>query len=442
MYTIMAIIRVINPYTGNVVGKYEEDSRNSIIKKISIVKKNQLTLKKDIKERIELLKKIKYNFEKNIDELSNLVTNEMGKPIMQSYNEIKKSINLIDYTIEHAEQFLSPELISTEAKRSYVRYDPLGVILIIMPWNFPVWQVMRAAIPAIAAGNGIILKHASIVSGTSSMLERLFETEVFKSVILKGAAINNFIKYFDGLSFTGSTSAGTIIYQEAAKNLKKVVMELGGSDPFIVIDDSNFEITVKNAVLGRLQNNGQSCIASKRFIVHESVYEEFYTAIREQFMKVKMGDPASKDTVLGPLSGNEQTKILKKQLRYLVSIGKVERFGEDNGNIVTPTIVRTDHLYNEELFGPVAILKKYRKAEEAIDMANETPYGLGASIWGNRDNAEKIVPWIDAGMVFINKIVTSDPRLPFGGIKKSGIGRELSKYGMVEFTNVKSVWVS
>ncbi len=442
MYTIMAIIRVINPYTGNVVGKYEEDSRNSIIKKISIVKKNQLTLKKDIKERIELLKKIKYNFEKNIDELSNLVTNEMGKPITQSYNEIKKSINLIDYTIEHAEQFLSPELISTEAKRSYVRYDPLGVILIIMPWNFPVWQVMRAAIPAIAAGNGIILKHASIVSGTSSMLERLFETEVFKSVILKGAAINNFIKYFDGLSFTGSTSAGTIIYQEAAKNLKKVVMELGGSDPFIVIDDSNFEITVKNAVLGRLQNNGQSCIASKRFIVHESVYEEFYTAIREQFMKVKMGDPASKDTVLGPLSGNEQTKILKKQLRYLVSIGKVERFGEDNGNIVTPTIVRTDHLYNEELFGPVAILKKYRKAEEAIDMANETPYGLGASIWGNRDNAEKIVPWIDAGMVFINKIVTSDPRLPFGGIKKSGIGRELSKYGMVEFTNVKSVWVS
>ncbi|MCL4325962.1 MAG: aldehyde dehydrogenase family protein [Candidatus Thermoplasmatota archaeon] len=438
----MAIIRVINPYTGNVVGKYEEDSRNSIIKKISIVKKNQLTLKKDIKERIELLKKIKYNFEKNIDELSNLVTNEMGKPITQSYNEIKKSINLIDYTIEHAEQFLSPELISTEAKRSYVRYDPLGVILIIMPWNFPVWQVMRAAIPAIAAGNGIILKHASIVSGTSSMLERLFETEVFKSVILKGAAINNFIKYFDGLSFTGSTSAGTIIYQEAAKNLKKVVMELGGSDPFIVIDDSNFEITVKNAVLGRLQNNGQSCIASKRFIVHESVYEEFYTAIREQFMKVKMGDPASKDTVLGPLSGNEQTKILKKQLRYLVSIGKVERFGEDNGNIVTPTIVRTDHLYNEELFGPVAILKKYRKAEEAIDMANETPYGLGASIWGNRDNAEKIVPWIDAGMVFINKIVTSDPRLPFGGIKKSGIGRELSKYGMVEFTNVKSVWVS
>lgn len=367
----------------------------------------------------------------------------MGKAVSQSEAEVKKCIWLMDYVLENAQTFLAPEQVKTEARKSYIRFDPLGTILLIMPWNFPAWQVMRAAVPALAAGNTVLLKHASMVSGTSLKLEQIFGLDVFKSVITKGDIATAAIKYVDGVSLTGSVETGSKVAQEAGRQLKKVVLELGGSDPYIVLDRSNLGEAAKNSAFARLQNNGQSCIASKRFIVHESVYDNFYKGMKEAFANVKIGDPLDKNTFLGPLSSAEQKQIVMQQVEKLRSLGSVEELAlglEDN--FVAPTIVKTDALFDEEVFGPVAILKKFRTEEEAIKLANETPYGLGASIWGDLEEAEKLVPFIEAGLVFINKTVASDPRLPFGGVKKSGVGSELSRYGILEFTTKKTVWVN
>ena len=251
------------------------------------------------------------------------------------------------------------------------------------------------------------------------------------------------VKYVDGVSLTGSTEVGSKVGQEAGRQLKKVVLELGGSDPYIVLDGTNLKEAVKNSTFARLQNNGQSCIASKRFLVHESVYDEFYSGMKDAFSTVKIGDPLNKDTFLGPLSSAEQKQTVTEQVHRLRSLGSVEELATGlEGNFVAPTIARTDALFDEEVFGPVAVLKKFKTEKELIRQANETPFGLGASIWGDPQEAEKLVPYIEAGMLFINKIVSSDPRLPFGGVKQSGIGSELSRYGILEFTSKRTVWVN
>jgi acyl-CoA reductase-like NAD-dependent aldehyde dehydrogenase len=367
----------------------------------------------------------------------------MGKPVSQSETEVKKCIWLIDYLAENAGAMLAPEHVKTDAKKSYIRFDPLGTILLIMPWNFPAWQVMRAAVPALAAGNAVLLKHASIVSGSSLKLEEIFGLDVFKSTVARGDVALNAIKYVDGVSFTGSTEIGARIAETAGREIKKVVLELGGSDPFIVLDSTNLEDAVKNCTFARIQNNGQSCIASKRFIVHEKVYDSFYKGMKEEFSKVRIGDPLDKNTFLGPLSSKEQKEIVADQVRELKQVGQIDVLADGlEGNFIPPTIVRTDALYDQEVFGPVAILKKFNTNEEAVALANETPYGLGASVWGKPEEAERLVPSIETGMVFINKIVASDPRLPFGGVKKSGLGSELSRYGLLEFTSKRTVWVN
>jgi len=230
---------------------------------------------------------------------------------------------------------------------------------------------------------------------------------------------------------------------EAGKQLKKVVLELGGSDPYIILDGSTLDQAVKNCVYARMQNNGQSCIASKRFIVHESVFEQFYKGMKEEFSKVKIGDPLDSNTFLGPLSSKEQKDTVVKQIEKLKTMGPVEELAHGlRGNFIPPTVARIVPLFDEEVFGPVAVLKKFKTPNEAVTLANETPFGLGASIWGDADAAEKLVPSIEAGMVFINKVVASDPRLPFGGVKKSGIGSELSRYGLLEFTAKRTIWVN
>lgn len=300
---------------------------------------------------------------------------------------------------------------------------------------------MRAAVPAMFAGNAVVLKHASIVTGTSMMIEEIFESEMFRSIPVGGSKAQDLIKYFDGVSFTGSTQAGINIAEEAARNLKKTVLELGGSDPFIVLQSANVSEAAENAVYARLQNNGQSCIASKRFIVHENVFDEFREKLARNFSAVKIGDPLDRDTYLGPLSSSSQAKIVKDQISDLKKIGTVESFGKIEDNIIPPTIAEVSKSYQDEVFGPVAILMKFRDNQEALKLANDVPFGLGSSIWGNSEEAELLAPKIEAGMVFINKIVASDPRVPFGGVKRSGIGRELSKYGLKEFTNIKTVWV-
>jgi acyl-CoA reductase-like NAD-dependent aldehyde dehydrogenase len=436
-------ISTINLYTRKVLAEYREEGLDDVKSKIAKLKSAQQEWKTSLDGRLDALRDVKKRSESNLQELSVLMSKEMGKPIAQGEAEVRKCMWLTDYIVENARAFLAPEQVKTEAKKSYIRFDPLGVVLLIMPWNFPAWQVFRAAVPAIAAGNAVLLKHASMVSGTSLKLEEVFGFDLFKSTIARGDVATAAVKYVDSVSLTGSTATGSKVAQEAGRQLKKVVLELGGSDPYIVLDRSNLEQAAKNSAFARLQNNGQSCIASKRFIVHESVYDDFYKGMKEAFSIVKIGDPLDKNTFLGPLSSAEQKQIVTQQVEELRSLGSVDELASAvEGNFVAPTIVRTDALFDEEVFGPVAILKKFKTEEEAIKLANETPYGLGASIWGDPQEAENLVPSIDAGLVFINKIVASDPRLPFGGVKQSGIGSELSRYGILEFTTKRTVWVN
>lgn len=438
----MAIV-TINPYTGQKLHEYKEESLDAIKNKISSLKDAQLEWKLDLDARLERLKEIKKKMETELSTLAALMSTEMGKPVAQSEAELKKCIWVVDYITENAGTMLSPEQVKTEAKKTYIRFDPLGTVLLIMPWNFPAWQVMRAAIPAMAAGNTVLLKHASIVTGTSLKLEEIVGSDIFKSTVCRGSVALSAIKYVDGVSFTGSTEIGSKIAEEAGREIKKVVLELGGSDPYIVLGSANLEDAIKNCTFARIQNNGQSCIASKRFIVDDKVFDSFYKGMKEQFSSVKIGDPLDKSTFLGPLSSSEQKQIVTKQVEELKPIGQVEALADKNdGNFVPPTIVRTDALYDQEVFGPVAILKRFKTNEEAVKLANETPYGLGASVWGNPEEAEQLVPSIETGMVFINKIVSSDPRLPFGGVKKSGLGSELSRYGLLEFTAKRTVWIN
>jgi succinate-semialdehyde dehydrogenase / glutarate-semialdehyde dehydrogenase len=438
----LAIV-TINPYTGQKLHEYKEESLDAIKSKISSLKDSQLEWKRDLDARLERLKEIKKKMETELPTLAALMSTEMGKPIAQSEAELKKCLWVVDYITENAGTMLAPEQVKTDAKKSYIRFDPLGTILLIMPWNFPAWQVMRAAIPAMAAGNTVLLKHASIVTGTSLKLEEILGSDIFKSTVCRGNVALSAIKYVDGVSFTGSTEIGSKIAEEAGREIKKVVLELGGSDPYIVLGSANLGDAIKNCTFARIQNNGQSCIASKRFIVNDKVFDSFYEGMKEQFSGVKIGDPLDKSTFLGPLSSGEQKQIVTKQVEELKPIGQVEALADRNdGNFVPPTIVRTDALYDQEVFGPVAILKRFKTAEEAVKLANETPYGLGASVWGEPEEAERLVPSIETGMVFINKIVSSDPRLPFGGLKKSGLGSELSRYGLLEFTAKRTVWVN
>jgi acyl-CoA reductase-like NAD-dependent aldehyde dehydrogenase len=440
---VFGLVRTVNPYTQQTIAHYRESSIEDVRAKIAELKRAQEKWKLDLHLRLDALKEARNRMESQLADLAVLMSTEMGKPVAQSEAEVKKCLLLFDYVIQNAPVMLAPEQIKTEAKKSYIRFDPLGAILLIMPWNFPSWQVMRAAVPALAAGNSVLLKHASIVSGSSLKFQEIFGLDVFKSVIARGNVAHDAIKYVDGVSVTGSTEVGSKVGEEAGRELKKVVLELGGSDPFIVLDSAGVEQAVKNCAFARMQNNGQSCIASKRFIVQEKIYDDFYKGMKEEFSKVPIGDPLDKKTFLGPLSSKEQKDTVDGQLEQLKSLGKVETLAETpKGNFVSPTIVQTDGLYDGEVFGPVAILKKFRTSEEAVRLANETPFGLAASIWGDPEKAEKLVPHVEAGMVFINKIVASDPRLPFGGVKKSGLGSELSRYGMLEFTAKRTVWVA
>ena len=436
-------IVTVNPYTEQKLHEYREDTIQDIKTKIDSLKREQKEWRRDLDARVDELKQVRKRLDSELPALAALMSSEMGKAVAQSEAELKKCIWVIDYVTENAKAMLSPEQVKTDAKKSYIRFDPLGTVLLIMPWNFPAWQVMRAAIPALAAGNTILLKHASIVSGTSLKLEEILGGKAFKSTVCRGSVALNAIQYVDGVSFTGSTDIGAKIAEEAGRQIKKVVLELGGSDPYIVLGTANLDDAIKNSTYARMQNNGQSCIASKRFIVDEKIYDNFYKGMKEQFSAVKIGDPLDKNTFLGPLSSREQKDIVAKQVEELKGVGKVDTLVEGmKGNFIPPTIVRTEALYDQEVFGPVAVLKKFRTNEEAVRLANETPFGLGASVWGEPAEAEKLVPDIETGMVFINKVVASDPRLPFSGLKKSGIGSELSRYGMLEFTAKRTIWVN
>ncbi len=385
-----------------------------------------------------------------------LITREMGKPIRDAVAEVEKCALLCDYYAENAVKFLEHEQIATEAKKSYVSFDPLGVVLAIMPWNFPFWQAFRFGIPAVSAGNVVILKHASNVPQTAIAIEDAFRAagfpeNVLKTVLISPDAALKLIEddLVDAVSLTGSNKAGERVGAVAGGKIKPLVLELGGSDAYIVLDDADVEKAGRTAAKARMINAGQSCIAAKRFIVLESVAEEFKKHFMAQLKELKIGDPMDETTDIGPVAKPDILQSLNEQLRDARAKGaEVLQAGHPfkKGFFFAPCMIVNPRpnmkVMTEEVFGGIAPIITVKDEDEAVRIANDTKYGLGASIWSrNAERAERIARKIEAGFISINDMVKSDPRLPFGGVKKSGIGRELSHYGLKEFVNVKTVVV-
>jgi acyl-CoA reductase-like NAD-dependent aldehyde dehydrogenase len=453
----ITIIETVNPATGKVIAKYQNMTEDQIKEKVS---KARLALQKwkslDIGERCSITRNLGRVMRKNKDAYAKLITEEMGKPFRQALAEVEKCAWLCDYYSETAETFLRDELIPTEFRKSFVSFEPLGVIAGIMPWNFPFWQAMRFAVPALTAGNVELLKHSSVCLGSAIKLEEAFieagfPENVFQTVIGNPTVGETLIRSkIDAVSVTGSINTGKRIAELASKDLKKFVLELGGSDPFIVLDDADLNQTAYTATQSRLLNTGQSCIAAKRFIVVKEVADKFTKLFVENTEAELMGDPMDPKTTVGPLVRDSQRQALSVQVEDAKSKeGKILTGGnsvDGEGYFYEPTIVsnvkNNMKIVQEEVFGPAAPIIVVNNEAEAVAEANNSEFGLGASIWTNNlERGVKLARQIQSGIVSINEMVRSDPRLPFGGTKLSGIGRELSEFGIKEFVNIKSVVV-
>jgi len=392
------------------------------------------------------------------ERFAKLMAMEMGKPIAQGRAEIEKCASVCEYYARHGEEFLGPQPTSTEAAKSYVAFEPLGVVLAIMPWNFPFWQVFRFAAPAVMAGNAALLKHASNVCGCALAIEEVFResgfpADLFRTLLISHGAVPAVIGHpaVRAVTLTGSNRAGEEVAAQAGALLKKTVMELGGSDPFVVLADADLEHAVEIAVQSRLNNGGQSCISAKRFILVQEVREEFERRFIEAMGSVTPGDPLSETTKLGPLARLDLRESLQRQVEASLKLGAELRLGgkipDGKGVYYPPTVLsgvrKGMPVFDEEVFGPVAPLIAARDEAHAIALANDTPFGLGATVCtGDLARGEKIArEALNAGSCFVNAMVKSDPRLPFGGVKASGYGRELSSFGIREFVNIKTVLV-
>jgi succinate-semialdehyde dehydrogenase/glutarate-semialdehyde dehydrogenase len=383
---------------------------------------------------------------------------EVGKPIVQGEAEAEKCAWACDHYAEHAESFLADQPRETEAFRSYIRFDPIGPVLAIMPWNFPFWQVFRFAAPALMAGNAGILKHASNVPRCALQIEEVFREagfpeNLFRALLIGTEKVPSIIAdpRIRAVTLTGSDGAGSKVGEQAGREIKKTVLELGGSDPFIVLEDADVKKAAKTAADARLVNSGQSCIAAKRFIVVEKIASDFLERFVSEMRSRRMGDPLDRVIEVGPLARRDLRDSLQRQVEASIKRGARLFLGgrvpEGPGAFYPPTVLAAVNkgmpAFDEETFGPVAAVISARDEADAIRLANDSPYGLGASLWTeDRSRAERIVRDIEAGSVFVNELVKSDPRLPFGGIKRSGYGRELSEYGIREFVNIKSVWMA
>lgn len=454
----MVPIESINPHTGKLVKSFEEFSNQKVKE---ILDNSQLTFRNwrntEIAIRKKLMLKAANVLRDNKQKYSGLMTLEMGKPISQAQAEVEKCAWVCEYYAEFAEKILIEEIIPTDASESFIRFDPLGVILAVMPWNFPFWQVFRFAAPALMAGNIGLLKHASNVPQCALAIEEVFRGAgfpeySFSTLLIGSNSVNEIISndIIKAVTLTGSDYAGRKVAEQCGKMLKKSVMELGGSDPFIVLKDVDIDSAVATAVTARLINNGQSCIAAKRFIVEQGIYSEFAEKFVAKMENTKIGNPMDEETELGPLAREDLLFELDGQVKKSVELGaKILTGGyrlAQEGNYYAPTILcditKGMPAYDEELFGPVASLILAKDENDAIKIANDTCFGLGASLWTKDINkAKNLAREIEAGSVFINGMVKSDPRLPFGGVKLSGYGRELSHYGIKEFVNIKTVWV-
>ncbi len=405
----------------------------------------------------KLMKQAAACLRRNKTRYAGVMTAEMGKPIVESEAEVEKCAWNCDYYADSAEQFLRNEPRASNATESFVQYAPLGVVLAVMPWNYPFWQVFRFAAPALMAGNTAILKHASNVPRCALCIEEVFREAgfpkgAFQTLLVPSSKVVGIIEHpaIAAVTLTGSEIAGSQVASGAGRALRKTVMELGGSDPFIVLEDADLEAAVATGVRARYQNTGQSCIAAKRFIVVESVFDTYLERFVDAVRALRVGNPIDRATEVGPLARSEFVEDLERQIRGSVRQGAIVLQGGKRsvgkGYFFEPTVLSnvTPEMPAgyQEVFGPVAAMMRVRNAEEAIQMANRTPYGLGSSLWtSDLERARRLAPRIEAGQVFINGMVASDPRLPFGGIKRSGYGRELSDLGIREFTNIQTVWI-
>lgn len=453
------MLKTINPATEEVIDHYElmEDSRMEAIVDESNTAQ-PFWNKQTFRDRSERLQRIAEILKGRKNELAELMAREMGKPLAQGISEAEKCAWVCEYYADHAEEFLQDNTISTDANRSYIHYEPLGTVLAIMPWNFPFWQLFRFAAPALMAGNAAILKHAPNVTGCALEIEKIIHEagvpeKVFRTIIADIDQTQKLIRHpgIGAVTLTGSTRAGKAVAEQAGSVIKKSVLELGGSDPYLILEDADVEKAAEICVTSRLINSGQSCIAAKRFIAVKSVYDEFLERVVELMKQKTVGDPFKEETDVGPMARKDLRDTLHGQVRKSIDQGAECLLGgklpEVQGTFYPVTVLtnigKGMPAYQEELFGPVASVFKVRDEEEAITVANDTNYGLGAAVFSEDEKrAEHIARTkLQAGCCFVNDFVKSDPRLPFGGIKESGFGRELSHLGIREFVNAKTVYI-
>ncbi len=449
----------VDPATGRVLREYPEPSSQEIAVRLSEAQRAfEGWHRTPIQQRGLVLRCAAEVLRERLDELASLVTQEMGKPIVESEAEVAKCATVCDFYADHAEHYLAPQEISTEASTSFVRFDPLGPVLAVMPWNFPLWQVFRFAAPALMAGNVGLLKHASNVPGCALAIEEVFHAAgapagVFTSLLVSGREVESLIRHpaIQAVTLTGSDAAGRAVASAAGAALKKTVLELGGSDPFIVLADADLDAASDAAVKARCQNSGQSCIAAKRFIVDQRIATKFEQALVARMAALRVGHPMERATRIGPLAREDLLDDLHSLVRRSVESGarlllggaRLERPGFYYAPTVLADVTPGMAVFDEETFGPVAAIVKARDTEDAVRLANQSRFGLGASLWtGDVTKGSALSEQLEVGAVFVNAIVKSDPRLPFGGVKASGYGRELSSFGIREFTNVKSVWIA
>ncbi len=452
-------IESINPATGKLIRRFDAITDEAVRNKITVASEAfRAYARVPLEHRALCMRKLAAILEHESDELALLITQEMGKPLASARQEILKCAATCRYFADHAARILASESIPTEDSHSYVRWDPLGVVLAVMPWNFPFWQVFRFLVPALMAGNVGLLKHAPNVPQCAVAIESLvrragFPRGTFQSLLIEAHQVEAVLgdERIAAVTVTAGETAGRAIAAQAGWLIKKSVLELGGSDPFLVMPSADLDLAIETAVRARCINSGQSCIAAKRFIVHNAIYDAFERRFVSGMEAIRVGDPMKDTTDIGPLATTAAVDRLEAHVQAAKQAGaRILTGGErmlGDGNYFEPTVLvnvpRTATVYREELFGPVAMLFRVQDLDEAIDLANDTPFGLSASAW-TRDPAEqqRIVSELQCGGVFLNAMVASDPRLPFGGIKRSGYGRELSAAGMREFLNAKTVVIA
>ncbi len=448
--------KTVNPATGEVIRTWRKMGRDEVMQTARLAHEafKQWRLL-SVAERVPYFRRLAAVLRDNLDDWAALVTTEMGKPITEARAEIEKCAWMTEVYADNAEAWLADEKVAADGREHIVTFQPLGVIFSIMPWNYPFWQALRFAVPGLMAGNTSLLKHASNVTGCAFAIEDAFvqagfPDNVFRTIVPDYETVSALIAadIVQGVSLTGSTQVGRHIGAEAGRNLKKVVLELGGSDPFIVLEDAEIEFTAKGAVTGRMLTAGQSCIASKRFIVVEKIAEAFAERFTDLMQELKVGDPLDETTQVGSLVNEAAIVELEEQLAQSVSLGAKLLCGgtrlPGQGCFFPPTVVANTRcgmrLVDEEVFGPIAPIITVKDEAEAIVLANSSEFGLGGSVW-TRDLARgsRIARQVESGTLFVNSITKSDPRMPFGGVKNSGLGRELSHYGLKEFVNVKGI---